>query len=429
MTRITAISIGSLLAMGLLVGCNPPSETNGGGNGGGPDGGSTSGRAMPGKEGNSYSSGDVKIGIIASLTGELQSWGEDSLRGAQLAVDEFNAAGGLDGKKVQLVIEDTASKPEVGKSAAIKLIGEDQVLGLLGEVSSGITIQAAAVAQEEGVPIVAIGATKVEVTQAGAAVFRACFTDNFQGAAIAKFAYDELGLRNVAVMTDKKQPYSVGLSDVFKQAFESFGGKIATEEFYESGGNFDFKAQLTNVKSANPDGLFCSGYFTEVGPIARQREQVGLNVPMIGGDGWDSSKLLDSGGAGIIGGYFLNHYHNSEDRAEVKEFVSKFKAKYNMEPATAMGALGYDAALVMLDALKRTKELNSRSLMESIAGTNEVRGVSGTISIGADGNAQKPALMLKVEKGGFLAYKQIPFFVFDPSAKAGAGTEAEGQSE
>lgn len=370
-------------------------------------------RTMPTAEGNKYSGdGPIKIGMIASLTGDQQPWGVDSQKGAQLAVDEFNAAGGLNGKSVELLVEDTASKPESGKRATEKLVGDDKVLAIVGEVASGITIQAADVCQEQAVPLVAVGATRVDITQKGGAIFRACFTDNFQGAAMAKYAYEDLGLHNVAVMTDRKLPYSTGLSDVFKRAFDSFGGKIVTEEFYESGGNVDFKAQLTNIKAKNPEGLFCSGYFTEVGPIARQREQVGLNVPMFGGDGWDSTKLIDSGGTGIIGSFFLNHYHNSEQREEVQNFVKKFQAKYSQPPATAMGALGYDATLIVLDALKRSAGLDSKSLITAISETKDLKGVSGNLTIGPDGNAQKPALVLKVEKTGFKPVKQIEFFTF-----------------
>ncbi len=398
------------------IGCGCGDKGGDNGSTGGDNGGKTDVKgsvetnrtASPGA-GTTAEGNTIKIGMIASLNGENQPWGVDSKKGAELAVEEFNAAN--PDMKVELIVEDTGSKPEGGKSAAEKLVGDDKVLAVIGEVASGVTIPAADVCQENGVPIVAVGATRVDITEKGAAVFRACFTDNFQGAAMAKYAYDDLKLRNVAIFTDRKLPYSTGLSDVFRQAFESFGGKVAIEEFYEAG-NVDFKAQLTNIKAANPDGLFCSGYFTEVGPIARQREQVGLNVPMLGGDGWDSTKLIDSGGSGIIGGYFLNHYHNSEPREEVKAFVSKFKAKFGQEPATAMGALGYDATNVVLTALKASGAKDSKSLIGAIQSVKDMTGVSGKISIGPDGNAQKPALVLQVEKTGFKPVKQIDFFVF-----------------
>ena len=395
----------------VLAGCPGGGDKNGASGTGGSTGGTIAGREMPTAEGNKKEGDTYKIGLIASLNGENQPWGVDSQKGAQLAVEEFNAAN--PDMKVDLIVEDTGSKPEGGRSAADKLVGEDKVLAVVGEVASGITIPAAQVCQENAVPIVAVGATRVDITQGGGAIFRACFTDNYQGAAMARYAYDDLKLRNVAIFTDRKLPYSTGLSDVFRQAFEDAGGKIAIEEFYE-GGNVDFKAQLTNIKNANPDGMFCSGYFTEVGPIARQREQVGLKVPMFGGDGWDSTKLIDTGGTGIIGQDFLNHYHNSEQRPEVQTFVANFKKKFGQEPATAMGALAYDATNVVLTALKDSKAQDSKALITAIAGVKDMKGVSGTITIGPDGNAQKPGLILRVEKDGFHPVKQVPFFVFTP---------------
>jgi branched-chain amino acid transport system substrate-binding protein len=369
------------------------------------------GREMPTAAGNAVEGDTIKVGLIASLNGEQQPWGLDSKNGAQLAVDEINAAGGINGKKIDLIVEDTGSKPEGGKSATEKLVSEDKVVCVLGEVASGITLPAAQVCQENAVPIIAIGATRVDVTQQGGASFRVCYTDDFQGAAMAKYAYEDLKLRNVAILTDRKLPYSTGLSEVFTKAFTGMGGKIVAEEKYESG-NIDFKAQLTNIKAKNPDGLFCSGYFTEVGPIARQRQALGLNVPMFGGDGWDSKDLLDSGGEGIVGGFFANHYHKSEDRPEVKKFVDAYKAKYGSDAGTAMAALSYDAANVCFDSLKRAKALDSKSLIEAIGQTADFKGVSGSITIGPDGNARKPALILKVEKTGFVPVKQIPWFEF-----------------
>lgn len=403
-----ALALAAIIAAGF--GCKPK---EGNANATEPNGGGTTlvGRDLPTAPGNKMEGDTIKIGMIASLNGDQQPWGIDSMRGAQLAVKEFNDAGGKDGKMVELIVEDTGSKPEGGKSATEKLVGKDKVLAVVGEVASGITIPAGQVCQENGVPIVAVGATRVDLTQKGGAIFRACFTDNFQGAAMAKFAYDDLGLRKMAILTDRKLPYSTGLSEVFGKAFKSFGGEIVIEEFYESG-NVDFKAQLTNIKAKSPDGMFCSGYFTEIGPIARQRLAAGLNVPMLGGDGWDSTTLIDAGGEGIYGGYFLNHYHNSEQRPAVQKFVSAFKAAYKQDPATAMGALGYDATGVVLDAIKRAPSMDSAAILKAISETKNFPGVSGDITIGADGNAEKPALVLQVEKGGFKAVKQIPFFKF-----------------
>lgn len=409
---IALVGVGALI---LLWGCKD--DTSNGANAGGGSSGGTATRPESPGEGNRVEGDVIKIGVIASLNGVLKPWGEDSVKGIQMAVDEFNAAGGVGGKKVQLVIEDTASKPEVGKTATEKLVNEDKVVAILGEIASGITQPAAQVCFQYGVPIISPGSTRVDITNIGNNVFRVCFTDNFQGAAIAKFAYEDLGLRRVAILTDKQQPYSTGLSDVFRQAFTDFGGEIVDEQFYESGTQ-DFKPQLTNIKAKNPDGLFCSGYFNEVGPIARQKEIVGLNVPMLGGDGWDSAELVTSGGRGIIGGYWTNHYSNYEKRPQVQRFIGEFKKRYGDPPATAMAALGYDAALVLLDALKRATSLDSKAITEAIAETRNLDAVSGSITIGPDGNAEKSILVLQVTaEARDMPVKRIEFFRFEPKQK------------
>jgi branched-chain amino acid transport system substrate-binding protein len=342
----------------------------------------------------------IPIGLVASQNGELKPWGEDSVKGAQLAVEEFNAAGGVNGKKVNLIIGDSASKPEVGKSAAEKLISTDKVIGILGETASGITEQMGQVATEKGIPLIAVGATRTDLTQGKPNMFRVCYTDAFQGPVMAKFAYEQLKLRNVAVITDKKTPYSTGLSDSFKAFFTKLGGKIVGEEFYE-GGQTQFQSQLTNVKAKNPDGLFMSGYFNETGPLARQAKEAGLNVKMLGGDGWDSKEILTTGGDAILGSFFCNHYNNKEDRPEVKAFLDKWNKKYGSPPATTMGALGYDATALMLDALKRAKSPDSKDLQDAIEDTVGYKGVSGVITLkGKHGNPPKRALVVQLTKEG-----------------------------
>lgn len=341
----------------------------------------------------------IKIGLVSSQNGELRPWGEDSVKGAQLAIEEFNKAGGAQGKQILLMVGDSNSKPEVGKSAAEKLMS-DGAIGLLGEVASGITMQMEQAAEPKGVPVVAIGATRTDLTKGHDNIFRVCYTDAFQGPVMAKFAYEQLGLRRVALMTDQKQPYSTGLSDSFRAYFVKLGGQIVDEQKYESG-QTNFQGQLTNIKAKNPDGLFMSGYFNETGPIARQAKDAGLNVKMLGGDGWDSSEILQSGGAAIYGSFFCNHYNNKENRPEVKDFLAKWQAKYNSVPATTMGALAYDATLLMCDALKRAKALDSKGLRDAIADTTDFKGVSGVITLkGMDGNPPKRALVVQLGPDG-----------------------------
>ena len=323
----------------------------------------------------------IPIGLVASQNGDLKPWGEDSVKGAQLAVEEFNAAGGVDGKKVNLVIADSASKPEIGKSAAEKLISTDKVIGILGEVASGITAQMGQVATEKGIPLIAVGATKTTLTEGKPNMFRVCYTDAFQGPVMAKFAYEQ-------------RAEIIGLVDIF-------GGKIVDEEFYETG-QTQFQGQLTNLKAKNPDGLFMSGYFNETGPLARQAKEAGLNVKMLGGDGWDSSEILTTGGDAILGSFFCNHYNNKEDRPEVKDFLAKWAKKYDGSvPATTMGALAYDATALMCDALKRAKSKDAKGLQDAIEDTVGFKGVSGAITLkGKHGNPPKRALVVQLTKDG-----------------------------
>ncbi len=415
----TTLLAGALaLCVGLLPGCKPETATGtdtakpATGAGAGTTTGAAA-RPSPAKDGASFGDGDIKIGLVASQNGNLKPWGDDSIKGAQLAVDQINAAGGINGKTVQLLVGDSNSSPEGGKSAAQKLIA-DGVVGLLGEVASGITQQIASVAFDAGVPLIAVGATKTDITEAGDNLFRVCYTDDFQGPVMAKFAYDELKLRNVALMTDNKQPYSTFLSDSFRKAFEKLGGKIVDEQKYETA-QTQFAAQIEQLKSKNPDGVFLSGYFNEVGPIASQMRQAGLTVPLLGGDGWDSSQLITSGGDAIVGGFFCNHYNSKENRPEVQQFLADWRGKYNAEPGTTMGALGYDAAKLMIDAIKRAEGQKSRDVTKAIEATTDFPGVSGKISLaGMRGNPAKPALVVKVTREGFVFEK-----AFTPEDLAG----------
>ncbi|AIE87649.1 ABC transporter substrate-binding protein [Fimbriimonas ginsengisoli] len=346
--------------------------------------------------------GELTIGLVASQNGDLKPWGDDSVKGAELAVEEFNANGGLDGKKVNLAIGDSGSKPEQGKSAAEKLMSTDKAIGLVGEVASGITAQMGQAATEKGVPVIAVGATRTDLTAGKPNIFRVCYTDAFQGPVMAKFAYEEKGCRNIAIITDKKQPYSTGLSESFKAYFTKLGGKIVDEQFYETG-QTQFQGQLTNLKAKNPDGLFMSGYFNETGPLARQAVEAMPNIKgkMFGGDGWDSAEILKSGGDAILGSFFCNHYNNEETRPEVKTFLEKWDAKWGGKPATTMGALAYDAAALACDALKRAKTKDSPGLQAAIEDTTDFKGVSGGITLkGKHGNPPKRALVVMLDKDG-----------------------------
>ncbi len=393
LTFLAALAVGLVAA----AGCGDTNSTAGSGGGTSTKGGGTA--FNPGFDTTKPNPEMIQLGLVASQNGELRPWGVDSVNGALLAVKEFNDAGGVNGKKVQLLIGDSASKAEQGKTAAEKLMS-DGVVGLIGEVASGITAQMALAAKDKGVPVVSVGATRTDLTDISNRVFRVCYTDAFQGPVMAKFAYEELGLRNVALMTDKKQPYSTGLSNSFRAYFVKLGGKVVSEEFYESS-QTQFGGQLTNLKALNPDGVFLSGYFNEVGPIVRQAADAGLNAKYLGGDGWDSSEILVSGGNAILGGYFCNHYNNLEERPEVKEFLSKWQSAFGGTPGTTMGALAYDAAKLACESLKTAATPNADGLTEALSNTVDFPGVSGKITLkGMNGDPPKRALVVKLTEQG-----------------------------
>lgn len=384
-------------------------------------------RPMPTAPGNTATGDTIIVGMVSSLNGDLKPWGDDSAKGGQLALEEFNKEnpGGVGGKKVELRIADSNSKPEQGKTAAEKLMS-DGALAIVGEVASGITAQIATAAFEKGVPVVAVGATRTDLTDIGANVFRVCYTDAFQGPVMATFAYKELGKRKAALVTDQKQPYSTGLSNSFRDFFTKLGGTVVDEEFYNTG-DTQFSGQLTNLKAKGPDVIFMSGYFNETGPLARQaREQgIGKEVPLLGGDGWDSREILNTGGDAIVGSFFCNHYNNQESRPEVQDFLAKWKAKYGSTPGTTMGALGYDGTMLTLQSLKAAKAADSKDLMDAINNTENYKGVSGNITLkGMNGSPHKRALVVQLTSDPNAPQKFVKAYEWDDVFGAGSGASA-----
>ena len=248
--------------------------------------------------------------------------------------------------------------------------------------------------------------TNPKVTEVGDYVFRTCFIDPFQGAVMARFAAQELGARRVAILLDYKQDYSVGLADYFRRTFRELGGEIVADERYTSG-DIEFRAQLTTLRAAKPDAIFVPGYYTEVGLIAKQARELGIDAPMLGGDGWDSEKTLEIGGAAVEGYYFSTHYSADADSPKVQAFVKRYRESYGAVP-DAMAALGYDTALILSDALRRAGSAEGPKLRDAIAATREFDGVTGRISIDGDRNARKDAVVLKIEKGRFRYHRTIP---------------------
>ncbi|HUE38449.1 MAG TPA: ABC transporter substrate-binding protein [Candidatus Binatia bacterium] len=340
---------------------------------------------------------EIVIGEFASLTGGTATFGRSSDAGVQLAVNEINAAGGLLGKKLRVVVEDDQSKPEEARTAVLKLLKQDEVVAVLGEVASSRSLAAAPECQRAGVPMISPASTNPKVTAVGEYVFRVCFIDPFQGSTMAKFAADSLHAKSAAILRDIKNDYSVGLADFFRDEFSHRGGKIVTDVSYAEG-DIDFKAQLTTIRGVKPDVVFVPGYYTEVGLIARQARELGISVPLLGGDGWDSPRTVEIGGNAVNGCYFSNHYAADDPNPVAQQFIQKFRAKYSEVP-DAMAVLGYDATGVLADAIKRAGTTDGKKLRDAIAKTKDFPGVAGTITLDENRNPVKSAVVLQVKDG------------------------------
>ena len=348
----------------------------------------------------------LKIGEFASLTGKEAAFGQSSHKGTQLAIEEANAAGGVLGKKIELVTEDNQSK--AGESATVvkKMISRDKVVAILGEVASSRSLEAAPICQAAKIPQISPSSTNPAVTETGDYIFRVCFIDPFQGVVMAKFAKDTLKVRKVAVLTSVSSAYSVGLAKYFKERFAADGGAVAIEQKY-SEGDKDFKAQLTAIKAAGVEGIFVPGYYTEAALICKQAKDLGLQVPVFGGDGWEAPQLIEIGGAAMEGTYFSTHYSAENKTPAITAFLEKFKKRFNNETPDAMAALGYDSAMVLIDAIKRAGTTESTKVREALAATKGYAGVSGTTTLDAQRNANKAAVVIAVKGGKFTFVTEV----------------------
>ncbi len=351
------------------------------------------------------SSKEIVVGEYGSLTGNTATFGQSTKNGSEMAFNEINQSGGLLGKPVRLIVEDDQSKPEEAATAVTKLINQNAVHAVLGEVASSRSLAAAPICQGARVPMVTPSSTNPKVTQVGDYIFRVCFTDIQQGEADAKFAAKSLKFKKAALLYDVRNDYSVGLRLVFAQKFKEYGGEIVAEQSY-SEGDSDFRAQLTQLKSANPEVIYVPGYYTEVGTIARQSKDLGIVAPLLGGDGWDSPRLWEIGGTALNGCYFSNHYSVDDPAPAVRKFVADYKQKYGATP-DALAALGYDAARILADAFRRANSTDGGKVRDALAQTRNYAGVTGTITIDKDRNALKPVVMLKVQDGKFVFQERI----------------------
>lgn len=369
------------VALGLMTGCKKPEDSASGG-------------------------GDtIAVGEFASLTGKEAAFGQSSHKGTQLAIDEINQAGGVLGKQIKLITEDTQSKQGESATGVRKLISRDKVVAVLGEVASGRSLEGASVCQPARVPMISPSSTNPKVTEAGDYIFRVCFDDRFQGRLLAKFARTSLKLKKVAVLSDATSPYSQGLVTYFTENFLRDGGEVILQQKF-NGGDKDFRAQLTAIKAAGSDGIFLPGYYTDVGLIVSQARQLEITQPIFGGDGWEAPQLIEIGGAGLKNTFYSTHFYYESAEPKVQQFVKAFQAKFNEIP-DAMAALGYDSAWVLADAIKRAGTTESAKLREAIASTKDFPGVTGRTTIDAERNASKPAVILTVENGRFKLIESV----------------------
>jgi branched-chain amino acid transport system substrate-binding protein len=369
-------SLGLIAATLLLNGCSD-------------QGGSTPGAAAT-----------IKVGEYASLTGAEATFGVSSHEGTRLAVDEVNAAGGVLGKQIELITEDNRSM--AGESATIvkKFISRDKVVAVLGEVASGRSLEAGPICQAAGIPMISPSSTNPKVTGVGDCVFRVCFTDPFQGKLLANFAKDTLKAKKVAILFDISQAYSQGLADYFEKPFVAAGGEITTRLNFTSSDK-DFRAQLTNLKATSPDAICVPAYYGPVGLIIRQARELGITVPIFGGDGWEAPELISlAGGEALKNTFYSTHFSPAQETPAAKKFVAAYKAKYEGKVPDAMAALGYDSAMALVEAIKKAGSAEPAKIKEALA-TTDFEGVTGRTKLDAKRDATKPAVIITVEDNQF----------------------------
>lgn len=347
----------------------------------------------------------IKIGEVDPLSGGVSQFGIGCHQGIVLALDQINSAGGVLGQQIELVTEDDQSKPGQSATAVRKLITQDKVVAILGDATSSATLESAPIAQANKIPMITPSATNPRITQVGDFIFRVCFLDELQGRVIARFARQNLKAAKIFTLTDVKQDYSVDLEKFFKDEFTKLGGTIVGQQSYSSGDTV-FRAQLTAIRGLRPDAIYVPGYYQEVALIVKEGRQIGLTMPFLGCDGWANQALIAIGGKAMDGCYFTNHFSPEDQSPIVKEFVGKYREKYGSVPDT-FGALGYDAASILCDAIKRAGSSDSQHIRDALAKTAGFNGVTGLISFDANRNAAKPVLVIVVRDGKFEVAERI----------------------
>lgn len=383
LTGVGVVAIATLV----LTGCGGASSSGGGGNTGG---------------GSSASGGSIKIGVALENTGNAASYGQSGWKGVQMAAEEWNAKGGINGKKIELDFQDTKSDPTGATQATTKLLS-DGVVAVIGSSISSPTIAMAKLVESRQIPLISPTATNADVTvdpdtgKTRQYAFRACFIDPFQGQVMAKYDLDTLHAKKAAIITDVGEDYSKGLAQSFEQHFTENGGQIVDKESYTKTDQ-DFRSILTKVKQANPDVVYVPGYYNQIAQIMKEaRSQLGMTMPFEGGDGWDSPTLLQNAGASnLVNTYYTNHYSSDDTSPAVQNFVKAYKAKYNATP-DSFAALGYDAAQILFNAIKNAPSTKGPDIVAALEKT-DLDVVSGHITFNAQHDPVKAAVILKFDQ-------------------------------
>lgn len=374
------IMVSLVLVLSLLAGCT--AKTTDGGN----------------------ESGDtIKVGLNYELSGGVATYGQGLTEGIELAIEEINKNGGVLGKQIEAIKVDNKSEDTEAANVSTRLATRDKVVALLGPATSGNTKAATPAAMQNKIPLISASATADDITvdsngNVREFIFKTCFSDSFQGIMMANFAFNDLGLKNAAILSDTTSDYAKGLSKNFQETYASLGGTVLAEEAYQAK-DTDFKAVLTNIKSLNPEVLFVPGYYEEVGLIVRQARELGLNIPILGADGYESPKLTDIAGKDVLNDvYYSSHYSSMDSSEEVVKFNEAFNAKYGKNP-DAFNALGYDLAYFLKDGIERAGEANSEKLRDALAATKDFKGVTGSISIDEKNNPVKSVTIIEMKNG------------------------------
>lgn len=382
--RIVAAMCSTLLVAGLLAGCGSASNTT-----------------------QATADDDViKIGAVIPLTGDVPALGESAKNGYQLAVDKINANGGIDGKQVVIIFEDDENQPSKAPTVAQKLITQDHVVGIVGATNSKCSIPMGPICTQNSIPMVSPTSTNTKVTtDGGEYVFRACFIDPFQGSALASFAKNDLSAAKVAVLFNNADDYSKGLAEAFMQSFEDLGGTIVAQESYATGES-DFNAQLTNIKEADPEVLVMTDFYSTVGLIAKQARALGIDATFLGGDGWDSTDLVNIGGEAMEGAYYSVFYSSDDTSEAVTAFKEAYGAAFGGAVPDGYAALSYDAAMILIDAIDRADSTDGAAIKDALMTTN-LDCVSGNVTYDENRNPIKPATICTIKDGKATYYSTV----------------------